>query len=271
MGTTADGWGADGWGDDGEYSVIGDKGEIGYIDYEDDKSVCSYNPTDEGLVAISVPFPFVAGKPQSVTVGERAVDSISIKNNSNESVDLWTKIYASNPSDSFTLSLRKPPTGKSDPNESKGFIESFSMEDRMVHPGETLTIWLSCRPKEIGLHTTAVQLDVQDDRIERVVFLLAEDKITKSLAVKKPYSRAVRKKQFEVDQFVSAPRPTRGRRTQSFPKNRLPRYDIPRDVRERIKNKETSVAIEEGLTRENYAPFFKTLLIMEELQLEVTL
>ncbi|KAH7573814.1 hypothetical protein ACOSQ2_007978 [Xanthoceras sorbifolium] len=259
MGTVGDKW-------DGEFSVIADKGEISYIDYEDDKSVCSYNPSEEGPIVISVPFPFVDGKPQSVRVGERTMDSITIKNTTDEAVDLWTKIYASNPTDTFTLSVLKPPSANSDSKASQGFLEFFVLEDRMLQPGQTLTIWLSCKPQEIGLHTTVVQFDV-GDRFERVVFLLAEDNISMSLASKMPYSRGGRKKQFSVETFVKASRPT-GVRKQPLFKNRLPRYDIPKDVRELIESKQIPDAIEEGLTRENYASYFKTLLIMEELQLE---
>ncbi|TXG72089.1 hypothetical protein EZV62_000668 [Acer yangbiense] len=251
---------------DGEYSVIGDKGEISFIDYEDDRSVIDFNPSEEGPIVISVPFPFVNGKPQSVTVGERTVDSITIKNTTGEPVDLWTKIYASNPVDTFTLSLLKPPLENSDSKTGKDFLEFFVLEDRMVQPGQTLTLWVSCKPQELGLHTTVVQFDV-GDRLERVIFLLAEDKISRSLASKKPYSRGGRKKQFPVDTYVSTARPARGK-NQPYYKNRLPRYDIPKDIREMIESKQIPNGIEDGLTRENYALYFRTLLIMEELQLE---
>lgn len=249
---------------DDEYSVIGDKGEIGFIDYEDDKSVLNYDPDEEGPVIISVPFPFVDGKPRSVSVDEIAADTITVKNTTDEPVDLWTKIYASTPENSFTLSLMKPPTS---PNESKDFLEYFDLEDRMVQPGEVLTIWLLCKPKEIGLHTSVVHLDV-GERIERVVFLLAEDKVSQSLASRKPYSRGARKNHFSVDRFVSGKRPAR--LTEQTFKNRLPRYEIPEDIRQLIQSKQIPDVIKEGLTRENYKQFFKTLLVMEELQLEVT-
>jgi helicase MOV-10 len=57
---------------DEECSTIGDKGEISFIDYGNDKSVYSYNTIEEGPIVISAPFAFVGGKPQSVTVGETA-------------------------------------------------------------------------------------------------------------------------------------------------------------------------------------------------------
>ena len=42
---------------DEEFSTVGDKGEIGFLDFGDYQSVCSYNPDQEGSVVISVPFP----------------------------------------------------------------------------------------------------------------------------------------------------------------------------------------------------------------------
>lgn len=44
---------------DDEYFVIGDKGEIGFMDFEDDKFVCSYDLSEEGEVIIFVFFLFV--------------------------------------------------------------------------------------------------------------------------------------------------------------------------------------------------------------------
>ncbi|KAF5738652.1 RNA helicase SDE3 family protein [Tripterygium wilfordii] len=255
------------WADE-EYSVIGDEAEVPVIDYEDDKSVCSYNPIEEGPVIISVPFPFVDGKPQSIIVGETAVDSITITNSTEDAVDLWTQIYASNPEDSFTLSIMKPPSPGSDVNSVRGFLEAFKLEDRMVQQGETQTLWLSCKPKAIGLHTSIVHLDVGNDRIERVVFLLAEDKISQSLASQKPFSfsKGRRNKHFVVNNFVGGSRPTRPT-DRSF-KNRLPRYDIPMEIREMIENKQIPDVICGGLTFDTYASYFKNLLVVEELQME---
>lgn len=255
---------------DDEYSVIGDKGEVGFIDYEDEKSVCSYNPADEGPLSISVPFRFVDGKPQSIVVGETAVDSIILENTTDEPVDLWTKIYASNPKDSFTLSLVKPPSANSQGNTSRGFKESFALEDRMLHPRDMLTIWLSCKPQEIGMHTTVVQFDFGNERVERVVFLLADDTISQSLAPQKGYSRNVRnkKKQFITDVFVTGSRPTKERNQAQWFKNRFQRFDIPKDIRELVESKQVPDAIKGGLTTQNYATYFKTLLVMEEIQLE---
>lgn len=256
----------DGKWDDDEYSVIGDKGEVGFIDYQEDKSVCSYNPNEEGPIVISVPFPFIDGKPRSVFLGETVADSITIKNTTTEAVDLWTKIYASNPENSFTLSLMEPPSANGG-NDCRGFLESYALEDRMLQPGDTLTVWLNCRPKEIGLYTSIVHFDVGIDSIERVVFLLAEDNISRSLASRKPYSRATRKKQFTVDTFVGGSRPVRPK-GQAL-KKRLPRYDIPKETRELIVSKQNLDYITGVLTRQNYANYFKMLLMMEEIQMEV--
>ncbi|KAL5712554.1 RNA helicase [Ranunculus cassubicifolius] len=253
--------------DDDECSVIGDKGEIGFIDYEDDKSVCNYDPNQEGPVIISVPFPFEGGKPQSVLVGETATSSITINNTTSEPIDLWTvKIFCSNPEDSYTISLMEPPKKDSSVEDIEGFLETFTLEDRVLQPHKTLTVWLSCKPKDIGLHTTVVHFDVGDDRIERVVFLLAEDKISQSLLSRKPYQRKQRKNQFVVNDYVAGTRPARPN-NQSF-KNKLPLYIIPKDIREALESKEVPVVITEGLNRDNYGAFFSTLLIMEELKLE---
>ena len=46
--------------------------------------------------------------------------------------------------------------------------------------------------------------------------------------------------------------------------------DIPREVRELLEKKQIPNAVEEGLSIENYTSFFKNLVIMEEIQLEVT-
>ncbi|VVA90086.1 unnamed protein product [Arabis nemorensis] len=253
---------------DDEYSEIADKGEIGFIDYQNDGSAGYYNPYDEGPVVVSAPFPFRNEKPQSITVGETSYDSFTVKNNTDEPVDLWTKIYASNPEDSFTLSILKPPSKDSDIKEKQGFFEAFTLEDRMLEPGDTLTIWVSCKPKDIGLHTTVVTVDWGDERVERVVFLLAEDKISSSLATNRPYSRSRRapKRDFAVDSYVTGSRPSKVV-DRSF-KNRLPRYEIPKEIREMIENKEVPDDLNEGLTTNNYAKYFKTLLIMEEIQLE---
>lgn len=254
-------------GSDGEYSVIGDKGEIGFIDYEEDRSVLCYDPTEEGPVKISVPFPFIHGKPQSILVGEKSKFSITLENTTGDPVELWkVKIFCSNPPDSFTLSLREPPSENS--GNTKGFMEGYALDDRVLQAHQTLTIWLSCKPEELGLHTTVVHFDVGDDRIERVVFLLAEDKVSQSLASNKPYRRAPRKRnQFAVDDYVVSTRPA-SKGNQRYFKNRLPKYPIPNDIRELVENKHVPDVLTEDLVRKNYVAYFSTLLIMEELHLE---
>ncbi|KAM5569455.1 putative RNA helicase SDE3 [Rosa sericea] len=258
--------------DDDECSVIGDKGDIGFIDFKDDKSVCSYNPAEEGPIVISVPFPLVGGKqgqkPQSVVVGETVSDKITIENTTHKPVELWgVKIYASTPEDSFTLSLMEPPKKDSGVEAIRAFLESASLEDRVLQPGDTLTVWLSCKPKEIGMHTSVVQFDFEDNQIERAVFLLADDKISQSLASTRPFERRTKKKPIVVDSYHVAVSPSR--KTKRLPyKNRLPRYDIPKELRDYLLSGHDPECVTEGLKRRNYADHFKTLLMMEEIQLE---
>ncbi|KAL5541531.1 hypothetical protein UlMin_009241 [Ulmus minor] len=256
---------------DEECSVIGEKGEIGFIDYEDDKSVCSYNPVEENPIVVSVPFPFLNGKPKSIIAGQTAVDSITVKNTTTEPMDIWgIRIYGAVPEGSFTLSVMKPPSDNSDVEALEAFLESSSLEDRMLQPGDTLTVWLSCKPKGIGLYTAAVHFDLECEKIERLVFLLADDNVSQSLVSRNPYSRGKKnnkKKQFSTDSYVTGPRPER-QNPHRF-KNRLPRYDIPKEIRALLESKQIPPVVHEGLTSlDNYVPYFKHLLIMEELQLE---
>ncbi|KAG6431076.1 hypothetical protein SASPL_109151 [Salvia splendens] len=62
---------------DDVYSYVGDKGDIGFIDFDNCQSVCSYNPAEESdTFNISVPFHLIEGrKPQSGIVGETMSDS----------------------------------------------------------------------------------------------------------------------------------------------------------------------------------------------------
>ncbi|OMO98913.1 putative RNA helicase SDE3 [Corchorus olitorius] len=259
------GW-KDGW-DDDDCSVIGDKGEIGFIDFADDNSVQSYDVNEEGPVIISVPFPFTQGKPQSTLVGQTSKCPITLQNTTSEPVELWgVRIFCSNPADSFTLSLMEPPSANSNAEHKQGFLEGYSLEDRVLQAHQTLTIWLSCKAKDMGLHTTVVHFDVDDNRIERVVFLLAEDNVSQSLASAVPYRRATRKKQFAVDEYVVSSRPARP--TNRGYKYKLSQFPIPKNIRELIENKHVPDVLAEGLTKENYIAFFSTLLVMEELHLE---
>jgi helicase MOV-10 len=259
---------------DEERSTILDKGEISFIDYGDYKSVCSYNTIEEGPIVISAPFALVEGQPQSITVGETAADSVTIKNTTGDAVNLWSvRIFASNPENSFKLSLIKPPSAN---ETTSGYVDFFSLEDRMLQPGQTLTIWLSCEPKEIGLHTSVVYFDVESEWIERVAFLMVDDKISQSLVSRKPYSRGRRKKQFVDDSpFVTGVRPAKA--TYRVFRNRRPRYDIrlpgydiPEKIRELLESKQVPDVVQEGVTMDNYSSFFEKLVIMEEMQLEVT-
>ncbi|KAF8376721.1 hypothetical protein HHK36_031609 [Tetracentron sinense] len=140
----------------------------------------------------------------------------------------------------------EPPSANSDVESIRGFLEASSLEDRVLQPDKTLTIWLSCKPKGIGLHTSVVHFDVGDDRIERVVFLLAEDDVSQSLASNRPYSKVPRKKHFNVGEYVAGSRPTKAT-TQGF-KYRLPQYAIPNNIRELVESKQIHEAITKGLT-----------------------
>lgn len=258
---------------DDEYSVITEKGDIGFIDLENCKSVCSYNPAGESeIVTISVPFPLVEGKSQSGLVGETIVDSITIENKTTGPLDLWSvNIYDSKPDDSFTLSILKPPTATSDAQYVQEFLESFSLEDRVLQPGQTLTVWLSCKPKGIGLHTSALHFSVGDDIIERLVFIMAEDKISRSLSSGRPFNRRKKKHSvvdvFSTEPFVAGSRPIRTP-NRGF-RYRLPAYPIPQDIRKLIELKQIPDAIKDGLTKENYFSYFQTLLVLEEIKMEV--
>ncbi|XAR54698.1 RNA helicase [Bertholletia excelsa] len=260
---------------DGECSFIQQKGELGFIDYDDDKSVYTYDPDEEGPIFVSVPFPVLDGKPRSVLIGETVSEAISIKNTTKEPVELWkVDIYDSDPKDSFTISLMEPPSATSDVEYIQSFLEAFCLDERVLRPGETLTIWLSCKPKQIGLHKTAVHVVVGDDTIERLVFLLVEDKISQSLASNKPFRRERKKKQLLVDlsgmeehqtsqtssRLTKAP-------NQGF-RHWLPSYPIPKEVRNLVEKKMTPDIVAQGLTRQNYFSYFSTLLIMEEIKLE---
>ncbi|XP_058086867.1 probable RNA helicase SDE3 [Magnolia sinica] len=252
---------------DDNYSVIGDKPEVGFLDFEEERSGHDFEPIDEGPVTISTPFPFVEGKPQSALVGETTVDSVTVRNTTSEPIDLWgVKIFSSNPEGMYTLSVLEPPTATSDVETIQEFLESSSLEDRVLQPGQTIKIWLSCKPKDIGLHTAIVHFDAGDDKIEKVVFLLAEDKVSQSLASTKPFSRVPRRKQFVCQEYVVGSRPPK-KAAQGFKYN-LPNFPIPKDVRAMIENKKVPKVLIEGLNSSNYADFFCNLVIMEEIHLE---
>lgn len=254
---------------DEEYSVIGEKGEVGFLDFEDEKSLHSFDTNEEGPIVISYPFPFINGLPQSVLLKETAADSIDIKNTTSHPIDLWSvRIYSSNHEDSFLLSLRKPPSSDDDEG-ADGFVGSTSLEDRTLQPGKTLTIWISCKPKVIGMHNSVVHFDV-GEKIERVVFLLAEDKVSQDLFSSKPYSRTrSQEKKFNCSKYVSGSRPSRP--TTRWHRFKLPQYPIPPDIREVIENKQLPDVIMEELHNRNYRKYFSTLIVMEEIRLEVIL
>lgn len=256
--------------DDQEYATIKEKGDIGFVDYQEDKSVCSYNPGNEGRVIISIPFPFSSGRPQSVPVKETAVCIITLENPTEEPIQLWSiKIYDSKPENSFTLSLQRPPSVQSSEEYRQYFIESFEIKERILRAGETLKVWLSCKPQHMGQHTTAVHFDVEDERFERMALVLAEDEVARSLSSNRPYSRAPRKtrtQQYSVEPFVVGVRPSQSN-APSY-KTKLPEYKIPNEMRELLQDKKVPEVLYQGLHRKNYAEFFTALIIMEEVHME---
>lgn len=258
----------DGGGWDEEYSEIGDKGDVGFLDFEDDRSLHDYNLLEEGPVVISFPFPFINGKPRSALVGETLADSITIKNTTGDSRTLWgIRIFSSSPEDSYLLSLMKPPSTDADEESLRRFVGSTSLEDRVLQPGQTVTIWISCRPKDIGLQTSVIHFDFDEEKIERVAFLLAEDEVSQALFSAKPYARAPsRGKRFSHDQYVAGKRPPQ-QSSHGFKYN-LPKYLIPQDIREIIESKQVPDVLMEGLNHKDYVNFFSTLIVMEEIHLE---
>lgn len=252
---------------DDEFSVAGDKPEVEFMDFQNDDTLRHYD-FDDGPVVVTVPFPFVDGKPKSVLVGETSADTICIDNTSSEPVNLWSvRIFSSNPEDSYVLSMMRPPLNDADEEAKQAFLGLTSVEDRTLQPGQTLTIWLSCTPEDIGLHTSIVHVDIGDEKIERVAFLLADDNVSKALFSNKPYSRGhSQKKKLECAPFVPGCRPTR-QHTQGF-KYKLPQFAIPADIRELIQSKQRPDVLSEELSLINYAKYFSTLLVMEELNLE---
>ncbi|KAG8096036.1 hypothetical protein GUJ93_ZPchr0013g37662 [Zizania palustris] len=252
---------------DDEFSVAGEKPDVEFMDYQNDGALQDY-PLEDGPVVITVPFPFVDSKPKSALVGETSADTISIENISSEPVNLWSvRIFSSNPEDSYVLSMMKPPMNDTDEEAKKNFLGLTSVEDRTLQPGQTLTVWLSCTPKDIGLHTSIVHVDIGDEKIERVAFLLADDSVSQALFSGKPYSRRQsQKNKFECASFVPGCRPIR-QHSQGF-KYKLPQFAIPAYIRELIESKQRPDVLSEELSMTNYAKKFSTLLVMEEINLE---
>ncbi|KAI3408241.1 uncharacterized protein J3R85_020417, partial [Psidium guajava] len=229
-----------------------------------------YEPDEEGPVLISAPFPLIDEKPQHVLVGETSKCSITMQNTSSDQVELWgIRIFSSNPTDSFMLSLMEPPSPNSDDRYVRAFRQGSELEDRVLQPHQTLTIWLSCKPKDMGLQQAIVHFDVEDARIERIVFLLAEDKISKSLAPNGSYSRAPRRRQFTMENCEFAvPSRSAGGKPQRSRSRVLAEYPIPKKLRELFMNNQVPDVLDEGLTTENYSAYFNALVIIEELHLE---
>lgn len=255
---------------DDEFSVAGEKPDVEFLDYQNDDTLQGYD-LEDGPVVVTVPFPFKNGKPKSVLVGETSADTINIKNTSPELVNLWSvRIFSSNPEDSYVLSVMEPPGNDADEVTRQAFLGLTSVEDRTLMPGQTLTIWLSCTPKDIGLHTSIVHVDIGDEKTERVAFLLADDNVSMALFSDKPYSRRQHQKgkKFECSSYVPGCRQTR-QHTQGF-KYKLPQFAIPAETREFIESKQRPDILSKELSMINYAEIFSTLLVMEEINLEVS-
>jgi helicase MOV-10 len=253
---------------DDEFSVAGERPEVEFMDFQNDDTFQDYSCEDTPVL-VSAPFPFEDGKPKSALVGETSADTIQIENTSPESVNLWSvRIFSSNPEDSYVLSMMRPPSDDANEEEKHAFLALTSVEDRTLLPGQTLTVWLSCTPKDIGLHTSIVHVDIGDEKIERVAFLLADDNVSQALFSDKPYSRRRGQvKKFGPSPTVPGRRPTQ-QHVQGF-KHRLPQYAIPAHIRELIESKQKPDVLYDELSMVNYAEYFSTLLVMEELNLEV--
>ncbi|KAJ3678467.1 hypothetical protein LUZ60_002270 [Juncus effusus] len=256
--------------EDDTLSEFGEKPEVGFLDFDSDKSLHDFNPLSEsGPVIITLPFAFSHGKPQSTLVNETASDRIHVRNTTTEPLDIWSiSIFSSNPEESFLLSVMKPPSDENDETGRNSFVGLTRLEDRTLQPGQTFTVYLSCKPKEIGLHTSIVHFDIGDEKIERVAFLLAEDKVSRFLFSGKPFSRTGqnRAKRVEHNGFVPGERPTH-QHHKGF-KYKLPHYNIPKNVREIFDSTELPDVLMEQLKVENYSKYFSMLIIMEELHLE---
>ncbi|KAI4338664.1 hypothetical protein MLD38_023694 [Melastoma candidum] len=252
-----------------EYSVIGSREDVGFLDLGNDLSLCDYGAEDDEPVIISTPFPLVNDRPQSAFIDKVSTSQITIRNKTNVAVDIWAiRIYYSSPKDSFKLSIMEPPSTFSDESYVRAYREGDSLEDRVLSPKQTLRLWLSCKPKELGMHQALVHFDTTECRIERAAFLLAEDNVAQSLSSSRPYSRNPRRKNFSINDFVPMVHPSRSKPAPASKKAPLPEYPIPKRIRELVADKKIPWPLDEGLTVENYSAYFSSLLILEELHLE---
>ena len=189
---------------------------------------------------ISPPFPFSGGIPQSARVGETSAGTLKIKNASDQALQLSrVLIHSSNPEDSFLLSL-PPPAATNYISHEEDEIPSFSVVDsstelevhRLLLPEEILQVWLCCRPQQVGVHSAVIHIIAAGVESEhRVVYLLADDLISESLASCKPFSRA-KKKNLSTKGCVPVSKPFK-KFNSSF---KLPQFAVPDDLRGLKKN-----------------------------------
>lgn len=260
------------WFDDDELSQFSDKPEVGFLDFEDDKSLHDFNPLEEGgPVIITIPFPFIGDKPQSVLVGETSADKITAKNTTDEPLDVWgISIFSSNPDESFMLSVMRPPSDEGDEVAKRAFVGCTRLDDRTLQPGQTLTVWLSCKPQEIGLHTSIVHFDIGDEKIERVAFILAEDLVSQALFAAQPYSRSRGQRKPPVDHTGFVPGTRVPSQHSMGLKYKLPKYEIPHRIWEMIESGQVPDVLMQEMCAKNYTQYFSTLIIWEEIHLEVS-
>ncbi|CAL5047824.1 unnamed protein product [Urochloa decumbens] len=188
---------------DYEFSCANDKPQVEFMDFQNDGVPTHCDPSF-GHVLITVPFPFNGSKPNFVLVGGTYSDSITIQNTSSESEFLFAiRIYASSPENSFFSSINRPPADDANEEAKKAFVSSVSLGDITLIRGNPLTIWLTCMPKDIGLHTSIVHFSFGDVLTIRVALLLADDNVSKALSSDKPYySRCPQLTNFEYAPIV---------------------------------------------------------------------
>jgi hypothetical protein len=143
-------------------------------------------------------------------------------------------IHTSDPAGSFVLSMMKPPSKNAGEEANKHFVALDSVEDLTVQPQRTLKFWLSCMPTDIGLHSATVDVKTdEEDIVQRIAFLLADDNVSVKLFSDEP---CLRECNFQKKKYACKHRP---------------------------------YVLSEELSMKNYLVFFTSLLGMEKLHLKV--